>query len=65
MSIRTSVDRLDPTADVWKRGIKLDPAEPRLREAIARVYRQFAINATDPHERACAIADAEKWSAPA
>lgn len=57
-----TVDLLSPQSRTWERGVTLDPAEPRLRESIARVFRQFALNAVTDAERAQAAALAEKWS---
>ena len=56
------VDMLHPQALTWARGFTLDPSEPRLRESIARVFRQYAINSKTDAEREHAAALAEKWS---
>lgn len=61
-SVAEPVDRMSPLSSTWERGISLEPAEPRLRELIARTFRQFALNAPDDQSRAHAIALAEKWS---
>lgn len=35
-------DQLDPRAATWSRAISLAPVTPKVREVIARTYREFA-----------------------
>jgi hypothetical protein len=62
--MHTTTDKLDPRALTWERGISLEPLTPRLRESIAAVYRQYALNAKSAVERAHAVEQAEKWGTP-
>ena len=38
-------DQLDPRAATWARAFSLEPVTPRIREVIARTYREFAESA--------------------
>ena len=56
-----SIDPLAPQAATWRNGISLSPQTPRVRRAIADVFRRAAETAPNEDERLKAIALADKW----
>ena len=63
-SSRIVTDRLAPQSETWVRGFSLSPCTPGLRASVANVYRDFAVCAKTPTERAYCIEQAEKWGRP-
>jgi hypothetical protein len=58
------VDQLHPQASTWARGFTLAPATPRIRAAVASVYRDFASASKTDAERAYYVAQVVKWEGP-
>lgn len=57
------VDMLAPNARTWKAD-DFVPMPPRLRQAIAGVFANFAEMAKTPEDRADNLAQAAKWGTP-
>ncbi len=56
------IDLMASNSRTWE-GIDLSPITPRIRQAIANVFRQHVTNAKSDAERATAQALVEKWEA--
>lgn len=64
---RVMSDQLDPRSATWSRAISLEPVTPKIREVIARTYRDFAdcARAIQQHDDATYYgALSERWEKP-